>query len=159
MPTKPDELDLRESTKRPFGVYVVVALLLLGVFSAMLEIFRVQFALTGFWVEADAFFRRRGGIIMLVTHLFTDPTAITIANGLIIVVWFSIISGLWLMQRWAWVVLMILIGIILTYSLVMYFKGTPDYQDMALYVAIAFYLNDHTVQRAFRRRTPKEATA
>ena len=27
---------------------------------------------------------------MLVTHLFTDPTAITIANGLIIVVWFSI---------------------------------------------------------------------
>ncbi len=159
MPTEPDELDLRESSKRPFGVYVVVALLLLGVFSAMLEIFRVQFALTGIWAEADAFFRQRGGIIMLVTHLFTDPMVITIANGLIIVIWFTIISGLWLLQRWAWVVSMILIGVILTYSLVMYFKGTPDYQDMALYVAIAFYLNDHTVQRAFRRRSPKEATA
>lgn len=157
MPKQPGEAQLREIPRRPFGVYVVTILLLLGVFEAMLEIFRTQYALTGFWEETEAFFRRRSGIVPLVARMFTGyPTAITVANGLIIVMWFAITIGLWLMQRWAWVSMMILIGVILTYSLVVYFEGTPDYLGMLIYVAIAFYLNDHDVQRAFARRRAAE---
>lgn len=152
MPKQPDEADLREIPKRPFGVYVILVLLLLGAIEAGLEIFRVQYSLVGFWADTEAFLRRHGGLVTLTARILSDPLAVSIANGVIIVVWIALIIGLWLLQRWAWVTLMILVGVILTYSLVLYFEGTPDYIGMFLYVAIAFYLNDHTVQRAFARR-------
>ncbi len=157
MPKQPDEADLREIPKRPFGVYVVVFLLLLGMLEAVLEIFRIQYSLTGIWAETEEFFRRRSGIVTLVIRVFQDPTIVTIANGIIVVIWFAIILGLWLLQRWAWVLMMILIGVTLTYSLVMYVEGTPDYLGMVVYVAIVFYLNDHSVQRAFARRRNEAA--
>jgi len=154
-PTQADEAELREKPRRPFGVYVVVFLLILGVVAGLLEILRVQFTLTGIWADTDDFFRRRSGIGMLIARLFKDPAFIAIVNGVLVALWIAIIIGLWLLQRWAWVLLMSLIGIILTYLLVIYFEGTPDYIGMALYGAMAFYLNDYSTQRVFARPRPE----
>lgn len=148
---------MHEKPRRPFGVYVVVFLLILGVVAGLLEILRVQITLTGIWADTDDFFRRRSGIGMLITRLFEDPAFIALLNGVLVALWLAIIVGLWLLQRWAWVLLMILIGIILTYLLVIFFEGEPDYIGMLLYGAMAFYLNDYSVQRAFARRRPEAA--
>lgn len=150
------DADLRRSPRRPFGVYVLVGILLLGVFTAALEIFRAHARLFGFWVEADEFLRDRSGLVTLGIRLFSDPGLITMFNGLLIAVWVVMIAGLWLLQRWAWLLLMISTGVTLTFALVRYFEGDPDYVSMLINVAVAFYLNDNSVQRAFSRRGQDE---
>ena len=47
--------ELREIPKRPFGVYVLVFILLGGIFSAALEILRLHSGLEGIWISADQF--------------------------------------------------------------------------------------------------------
>lgn len=148
------EEELRAIPKRPFGVYMLLVILSLGVFAAVLEIFRTQSQLMGIWADLDRFLRQWNGLVGLPDRLFTDPTLITIANGLIIAIWLSIIVGLWRLQRWAWLILMILTGVALTFSLVRYFEGNPNYFGMLVYVAVAFYLNDRSVQRAYARHQP-----
>lgn len=150
-PPPPDAADLRRSPRRPFGVYVLVFILLLGVFVAALEIFRAHAELFGFWAEADELLRDRSGLVSLVDVVFDNPALITIFNGILIAVWVVLILGLWLLQRWAWLLLMISTGVTLTYALVRYFNGSPDYLSMLINVAVAFYLNDNSVQRAFSR--------
>ncbi len=152
MVDNPVEADLREAPRRPFGVYVLVAILLVGVFTAVLEIIRVQFRLVGVWVEADRFLVDRSGLVKLATRLFRDPGLLTIANGVIIAIWSVLIIGLWLLQRWAWLVVMVSTGITLTFALWRYFEGSPDYLGMLLNVAVVFYLNDRSVQSAYARR-------
>lgn len=144
--------DLRQSPRRPFGVYVLVIILLLGVFAASLEIIRAQAYLVGFWAEADEFLRDRSGLVALGERLFTDPNLITVVNGVMIALWVLMIIGLWLLQRWAWLLLMISTGVTLTFALIRYFEGNPDYVSMFVNVAVAFYLNDNSVQRAFAGR-------
>jgi hypothetical protein len=152
MVTEPAVAELREIPKRPFGVYVLVALLLVGVFTAVLEILRVQTGLEGVWASADDFLRDRSGFVALASRLIDHPVLLTTANALIILVWVLIIAGLWFLRRWAWLLLMILTGVALTFALVRYFTGDPDYLGMINNVVVAFYLNDHSVQRAFARR-------
>ena len=156
MPGQVDVVEPKKAPRRPFGVYVVVILLMLGVFAGLLEILRAQYSLTGIWIDTDEFFRRRSGIGLLLARVFVDPLSISIANGVLMAVWLTIMVGLWLLQRWAWVLLMILIGVILAYLLVLLFEGAPVYVGMLLYVAMAFYLNDNSVQRTFARRRPQE---
>jgi hypothetical protein len=157
MPTATDA-NLREEPKRPFGVYVIVILLVLGVIGAALEIVRVQTgALEGIWAEADQILTDLSGLVGLAARLFRDTALITVINGLIIAVWLLIILGLWALQRWAWVTLMIFIGLTLTYTLIRYFEGEPDYLSMLINVAVAFYLNDNGVQRAYARRRSGDA--
>jgi hypothetical protein len=147
------EEDLREIPKRPFGVYMIVLLLVLGVFVAVLEVVRIQTGLTGIWAQADEVLRDFSGLVMLASRLFTNPMVLTVVQTLIIVVWVIIIIGMWLMRRWAWLLLMIFTGITLTFALFRYFEGDPDYLGMLTNVAVAFYLNDRSVLRAYARRT------
>ena len=154
----PADVDLRELPKRPFGVYVLVVILLLGVFAAALEIVRVQSSLFGFWATAEELLRDHSGMVSLASRVIQDPTLLTVANSLIIIVWIMIIIGMWMMQRWAWMLLMIFTGVMLTYALFRFFDGEPEYFSMLTNVAVAFYLNDRNVQRAYARRKP-EATA
>lgn len=155
MPKKPDEVELREMPKRPFGVYVLVVILLIGVFVAALEIFRVNLALGDVWLQADEFLRDYSGLVDLAADFIVDPTVSTIVNSLIVLVWLTVIAGLWLLQRWAWVTLMIITGFLLVYALFRYINGEPDYISMVTNVATVFYLNDYSVQRAFARRRPE----
>ena len=158
MVKQPADVDLRELPKRPFGVYVLVIILLLGVFAAVLEIARVQSSLFGFWATAEELLRDHSGMVSLASRLIHDPTLLIIANSLIIIVWVLIIIGMWMMHRWAWLLLMIITGVMLTYALFRFFDGEPEYLSMLTNVAVAFYLNDRNVQRAYARRKP-EATA
>lgn len=150
------EVDLRPPPRRPFGVYVLVVLLLLGVFAAALEIARARTELLGFWATAEELLRDRSGLVSLAERLFVDPDVLTVVNGLIITVWVLVIIGMWLLQRWAWLVLMIATGVTLTFALYRYFEGQPDYFGMLVNVAVAFYLNDRNVQHAYARRSPVE---
>lgn len=152
MPKKPDEVELREMPKRPFGVYVLVFILLIGVFVAALEIFRVNLVLGDVWLQADEFLRDYSGLVDLAADFIVDPTVATIVNSLIVLVWLTVIVGLWLLQRWAWVTLMIITGFLLVYALFRYINGEPDYISMVTNVATVFYLNDYSVQRAFAPR-------
>lgn len=155
MTMEPAETDLREIPRRPFGVYVLVVILLLGMAAATLEIFRVQSRLVGIWAEADDILRDRSGLVTLAGQLIEDPLLLTIVNSAIILIWVTVIAGLWLLHRWAWLLLMIITGITLTFALFRYFTDNPDYISMFTNVAVAFYLNDHSVQRAFSRRKPE----
>lgn len=150
------DVDLRAIPKRPFGVYVLVVMLLLGVSSATLEIVRVQSELVGFWAETDEFLRDLSGLVSLSSRLISDPVLLTIANGLIIFVWVLTIVGLWMLQRWAWLLLMIFTGVTLTFALFRFFDGDPDYISMLTNVAVVFYLNDNSVQRCYARRGSQE---
>ncbi|HSD57266.1 MAG TPA: DUF2127 domain-containing protein [Methanotrichaceae archaeon] len=61
----------------------------------------------------------------------------------------SIIVGLWRMQRFAWVLIMIQTGLFMISDLWGYFHGYPSYISMLIDVIIVFYLNQREVQRAF----------
>lgn len=155
MQKAPEAVDLRQAPRRPFGVYVLTLLMLLAILNASLEIIRVRTGLSGFWAGFDEFFRSRTGLVAMIDHFIDDPTLIQIADGIVIAIWVAIIIGLWLLQRWAWLALMILTGVSLTFSLVRYFEGQPNYLGMLINVVIAFYLNDRSVQRAYARHKPE----
>jgi hypothetical protein len=158
MSPTPTDANLRESPRRPFGVYVIVGLLILGVIGAALEIARVQMgALEGLAADADEVLTGLIGPVGLTARLFRETGIVTASNSVIIAIWVIVIVGLWTLQRWAWVTLMILTGLTLTYALVRYLEGEPNYISMAINVAAAFYLNDNSVQRAFARRRPESA--
>lgn len=152
------EEDLRETPKRPFGVYMIVLLLVVGMFSAVLEIIRLRTGLTGVWVVADALLLDFSGLVLLATRLVSNPSILTAVHVLIIVAWAILIIGLWFLRRWAWLSSMVFAGIALTFALFRYFEGDPNYFGMLSNVAAAFYLNDRSVRRAYAHRT-HEATS
>ena len=129
--------------KRPFGVYAVIALLLLRVLSIFLDLERVRLGLTPLTLpEMD----KSSSIVVVI--------AITIAAIL------AVCIGLFLLKRWAWIGVMILIGINLLYGIVYYLNGGQPFVSLLLDVISVFYLNLSTVQAAFEHRpAPPEVPA
>ena len=155
MKKQPADVELRNVPKRPFGVYALVTILLLGVIAATLEIVQVETELSGFWATAASLLRDYSGLVSLVGLLFDQPTAVIVVNSLIIIVWMLVIVGMWRLQRWAWLTVMIFSGVNLTYALFRYFADNPDYISMLINVAVVFYLNERSVQHAYARRKPE----
>ena len=87
------EVELPVQSKRPFGVYAIAALLLLGVAAGVLEILRVQIELFGFWQTADEVLREYSGLTDLAAYLFIDPKLVIIANTLVIVFLLLLVSA------------------------------------------------------------------
>ena len=56
-----------------------------------------------------------------------------------------------MMHRFAWVAAMLLQMLALSYSLITYLRGSPNYLAMVFGVVIVFILNNQEVQNAFRR--------
>ena len=121
------------SRKRPFGVMVIVAIHILT--------FAVYLAGTGvaaaLQISDVAGFLTGGGDDLGVVSL-----GLNIA-GLVLIV------GLWRLRRWAWVLLMIRLGISMAVDLLAFYAGTPPYLSMVSNVVIVFYLNQQSVQQAF----------
>jgi uncharacterized membrane protein (DUF2068 family) len=127
-----------------FGVYVIVVLLVLNVFSFLVDAVRVEVGLPSqALVEVE-------GLEGL------EPTAIRLVAAAALLV---VAVGLWLLKRWAWIATMLATGAGLLHAIVMYWQGTPDYSVMLINVLIVFYLNQRAVQRIFERRGQDGAPA
>jgi hypothetical protein len=83
--------------------------------------------------------------------------AVAILNVLILLGLISV-PGLWRLKYWAWVLLMLQIGVSLGVALWAYFSGSPQYGTMVICVAMVFYLNQGDVRRAFSHRRPAGET-
>jgi uncharacterized membrane protein (DUF2068 family) len=57
--------------------------------------------------------------------------------------------GLLLLQRWAWIVIMLATGLGLAIDLYLYFNGSAEFWSMTLNVAVVLYLNQRDVQAVF----------
>lgn len=116
--------------KRPFGVNIIVVLQIIT-FAALVIEFLVL---------------KRSGETQLLRALqdeFEFPRIIFASSGIVIA------FGLWRLRRWAWVALMIQLGLYLTLDLAAYFEGNPSYRTMLINVITVFYFNQFEVQAAF----------
>ena len=128
--------------KRPFGVIAIIALQLISVAGATLDMY---LAYTG---ATDVLFAQTvqtGGI----------PTFNVVAIILGLVISF----GLWQLKRWAWFLVMIQLGLSMAGGLWLYTQGTPYYYDMIVDVIAVFYLNQRDVQQAFEQQEKSQETA
>ena len=129
--------------KRPFGVYAIIALLLLRVLSISLDLERI-----------------RQGLTPLTLPDLDNSSSLVVVIAITIAAILAVCIGLFLLKRWAWIAVMILIGINLLYGIVYYLNGGQPFVSLLLDVISVFYLNQSTVQAAFERRpAPPEVTA
>lgn len=131
----------RRVRKRPFGLQMISALLLLNALALVAGTFQ-RYALLSDLTLANV-------QDLAVSQVILYPIAIL----------FVVIAiALWRFQRWAWVATMIFMGMSMALGIVGYFRGTPQYANMLLNVLIVFYLNDRAVQNTFARRHAGEVT-
>lgn len=124
----------------PVGLIVIVVLQL------VLAVFEVLFLLG--WKQS----------LLALRLLVQNPIFYTETVGWILVaILLLAVLGLLLQKRWGWIVTMILTGLGLFYTIWSYFRGTPRYFPMLIYVIIVLYLNQREVQQPFRRRANPES--
>jgi hypothetical protein len=121
-------------SKRPFGVRVVILLLL--VLGAVIAI------------EAR---RRTLAIPWEFPALLPQNVAIQALAYGVAVLLILLAIGMWRLRRRAWVGTMLLVGVLMAIELLWYARGNPRYLIMALCALIVFYLNQREVQGLFRR--------
>lgn len=117
--------------KRPFGVLIIVALQIATFAALIIELIILN----------------QSGETHLLRALQNDfelPRIFFTAIG------FIIAFGLWRLRRWAWVALMIQLGLYLTLDLAAYFQGNPSYWTMLVNVVTVFYFNQYEVQAIFQ---------
>ncbi len=120
--------------KRPFGVTAIIVLQLISLASIIGDV-------AGFPVSQ---------LPSLLPIQWKDNTNYVFAMGIAIaVLQIAIIIGLWGLQRWAWFLIMIQLGVSMAIGLVSYFNGLQLYSYMLLNVIMVFYLNQRDVQIAF----------
>jgi hypothetical protein len=127
------------SRKRPFGVRVVILLLVvLGVVIAT-EARRRNLALP--WAFPE--------------RLLPQEPAVQVLGYAVAALLVFLAGGMWLLRRYAWVGTMLLVGVLMAIELLWYAKGAPRYLIMTLCVLIVFYLNQSEVQGLFRGRADR----
>lgn len=124
---------------RPFGVKVIVALQL--VYAAVLIVGEVDILVLEGWADVSLQTTESHVVTLVVLNALIMITVITAA-------------GLWQLKYWAWVLLMLQIGVSLGLALWAYFTGNPQYATMAISVITVFYLNQANVRRVFSQRNP-----
>jgi len=122
------------SRKRPFGVGVVILLLL--VLGAVIA------------VEAR---RHTLAIPWEFPHPLSQEATIQALGYSVAALLVLLAIGMWRLRRRAWVGTMLLVGVIMAIELLWYARGTPRYLIMTLCVLLVFYLNQSEVQGLFRR--------
>lgn len=125
-------LPIPTRTKRPFGVYAIIVLLVLRLLTVTLELQILRPELTLLRLPSVS-----GDII---NASITGVTVVVVA---------AVCVGLFLLKRWAWIATMILIGSNLLFAIVSYLNGGQPYAAMLLDVFSVFYLNQQGVQTAF----------
>ncbi|MDX1413350.1 MAG: hypothetical protein R3293_04115 [Candidatus Promineifilaceae bacterium] len=124
----------KASTDRPFGIYVISALLFISAVLLAAGLLVLEFV--GDYLPD------------LEQHALLATALLWLLVALLIVA----IVGLLLLKRWGWTLTMIMTGISLAISIWLYFQGTPNYPNMVIYVIIVFYLNQRDVQAPFLKQ-------
>jgi hypothetical protein len=121
--------------KRPFGVTVIIVLQLITVLELVADILAVQ-----------------AGQPSLFLQEIRDPQLVLGVELVTTLVLLAISLGLWRLQRWAWFLIMIQLGVSMASNLWRYANGVPLHLNMLLNVIMVFYLNQREVQHAFHGR-------
>ena len=132
----------QSTAKRPFGVTVIIVLQLITVLEQAVDILAVQ-----------------AGRPSLFLPGIRDPQLVLGVELVTILVLLAISVGLWRLQRWAWFLIMIQLGVSMASNLWRYANGVPPYLIMLLNVIMVFYLNQREVQHAFHHRPELEEVA
>jgi hypothetical protein len=130
----------RSTRKRPFGISVIIFMMIL--YSLFLSLIFVASLGANYGDEAIQSLDMKGapiGILMLQYSFFP----------IFIIFELVIIFGLWRLERWAWLLLMIQLGLSMLIDIWGYFQAQPTYLTMLLNVIVVFYLNQQDVQRIF----------
>lgn len=120
--------------RRPFGVYVIIALQLLIVMSNWVDVLRAQLDLSP----------------LMLPELADERLTEALTIGITVVV-ILVAIGLWALKRWAWYATMLMQGAALLYGIWLYFTGGEPYLSLLLNAVVVFYLNQSDVQRCFAR--------
>ena len=132
-----------KKTRRPFGVYAIMVLQLLRALSVLVIVLP--------FVQ---------NLQATIVRSLDNQTAFFAAISVIIAGNTAIFIGLFLLKRWAWIAIMILIGTNLMFSILLYWNGGQPFAGMLIDVISVFYLNLRNVQAAFEPRlATSEATA
>lgn len=138
----------RSTRKRPFGISVIIFMMIL--YSLFLSLIFVASLGANYGDDAIQLLDMKGatiGILMLQYSFFP----------IFIIFELVIIFGLWRLERWAWLLLMIQVGLSMLVDIWGYFHAQPTYLTMLLNVIVALYLNQQDVQRIFVSKS-KEVT-
>jgi hypothetical protein len=113
----------------PFGVLVVAVLRLLDAFTLL----AIGLGISGVPVT---------GLLSVIDNVALTRAVDLVAAGLTILG----VIGLLLLQRWGWVLTMVVVGLELLAELIRVAQGTPDHLGLALLVVTAFYLNGSAIR-------------
>jgi hypothetical protein len=128
------------SSKRPFGVSAIVLLI-------------VAYALFMAAVFYLSLSSQDSSIAAQLGHIL-NSTQIRVVLVTEISILLVIAIGLWRLQRWAWILLMIWVGIQLFSDLLDYFYSHHLHAiSMLINVIIVFYLNQKEVKKIFSGKT------
>jgi hypothetical protein len=130
----------RSTRKRPFGISVIIFMMIL--YSALLALIFIASLGANYGDDAIQSLDMKGapiGILLLQYNFFP----------VFIIFELVIIFGLWRLERWAWMLLMIQVGLSILIDIWGYFHAQPTYLTMLLNVIVVFYLNQQDVQRVF----------
>ncbi|MFN2196797.1 MAG: hypothetical protein ACK2UW_11810 [Anaerolineales bacterium] len=119
--------------RRPFGLYVIIALQLIAAIFLTLVLLSEK------------------TIAPYLEVLVQNPVYYSWFGWVLIGFLVLAVVGLLFLKRWGWILTMILTGLGLLYSILSYFLGNPHYLSMVIDLVIVFYLNQHDVQSAFLR--------
>ena len=128
---------------RPLGVAVIVVFELLNIVMFLLAVYGVvpSFAETG------------------LRDLAAGGDANRAALTVVALVGLVACAGLWFLSRRAWVLMMVLAGIVLILGLYSWALGEPNFVRLFLNAVVALYLNQPAVQIAVGRGQPATAGA
>ena len=139
------EVEISEwhALKRPFGLYAITALLLINGTLVALDVSR-SYVSVGIHL----------GLLRPVLAGLQAQDVDKVIRLLSAAGFFAVSIGIWTFRRWAWVALMIVVGMALGEGILRYLGREPRYLTMLLNVLIVFYLNQRNVQRLFRHNIP-----
>jgi uncharacterized membrane protein (DUF2068 family) len=129
----------RPRPRRPFGVWVLAILSIVNG-SAVLLVSTLY--VLGLASQLDTMFLSEFGVGLgagLLSIISMGLAASTLVAAI----------GLLLLQRWAWIVIMLATGLGLAIDLYLYFNGSAEFWSMTLNVAVVLYLNQRDVQAVF----------
>jgi uncharacterized membrane protein YphA (DoxX/SURF4 family) len=135
-------------SRYPLGILVIVALTVVRCLSIVAALFKIQGGDLAQWLRdvsplPDTTDGTAGAVI--VTVLLVGLLVASLATIIGLVTW----------RQWAWVLAIILSGIILAIDLGWWWSGEARYLSMALNVVAVFYLNQRDVRLALHGEAVK----